>query len=182
MNTITLYNARRVVKIHSVLRLKLHVQNGFPRRVQHGEAIVSLRISVHANRHESNSTDSFQFSSLSAIKDRDSMQYSIDPSPFFCETLSIESKRVIEKIFPFSLLSSFLFFLSFPSFWKFFFPDRSISRVKEEQQTATRTSFPATAASVYSLLATKNSRGILAENNLLWRPQTLLPSGTCLAK
>lgn len=181
MNTITLYNARRVVKIHSVLRLKLHVQNGFPRRVQRGEAIVSLRISVHANRHESNSTDSFQFSSLSEPSEIRCNIRSILP-PFFCETLSIESKRVIEKIFPFSLLSSFLFFLSFPSFWKFFFPDRSISRLKEEQQTATRTSFPATAASVYSLLATKNSRGILAENNLLWRPQTLLPSGTCLAK
>lgn len=79
--------------------------------------------SVQVNRRESNSTDSFQFSSLSEIGIRcNRSRDSIDPSPpsFFC----FRSNR--------NALSKKIFLSSFPSFPLFFpssfSPDRSIKK------------------------------------------------------
>ena len=112
--------------------------------------------SVQVNRRESNSTDSFQFSSLSEIGIRcNRSRDSIDPSPpsFFC--FRSNRNALSKKIFPFlpslPLLSFFL--LLFP-------PIVRLKKMEGRKQDATTTFFSATAAAVVAFARyIKNSRG-----------------------
>lgn len=110
--------------------------------------------SVQVNRRESNSTDSFQFSSLSEIGIRcNRSRDSIDPSPPFFAFDRIETRYRRRFSFLPSLPFLFFFLLLFP-------PIVRLKKMEGRKQDATTTSFPATAAAVVAFARyIKNSRG-----------------------